>query len=112
MSSCVHTDYKKKYILILGRCPTQGLNDAMLTPKDQYSINFSRSNRKFRLSLHYNGNNSFLFVNTRKYISSNQMILKEKNMSCVQEILQRISQVRTWTESRVKLMFLQILSWL
>ena len=35
----------------------------MLTVKVQYLIDFSRLNRKFCLSLHYNGRNSFLFVN-------------------------------------------------
>ena len=28
-----------------------------------YSINFTVSNKKFCLSLHYNGDNSYLFVN-------------------------------------------------
>ena len=42
------------------------LDDAMLTAEAQYSINFSRSNRKFCLSLHYKRNNSFLFVNATK----------------------------------------------
>ena len=32
----------------------------------QYSVNFSRSNRKSFLSLHYNGNYRFLFVNATK----------------------------------------------
>ena len=32
----------------------------------EYSINFSRSKIKFCLSLHYNGSNSFLFVNATK----------------------------------------------
>ena len=49
MSSSVHIDNKKKYIYILGKSPTQGLDDAMLTAEAQYSINFSRSNWKFRL---------------------------------------------------------------
>ena len=64
MSSSVHIDNKKKDILILGKGPTQGLDDTMLTAEAQYSVNFPRSNRKCCLSLHYNGNNSFLFVNT------------------------------------------------
>ena len=42
------------------------LDDTTLTAEAQYSINFSRSNRKFCLSLHYKGNNSFLFVNATK----------------------------------------------
>ena len=55
MSSSVHIDNKKKDILILGKGPTQGLDNTMLTAEAQYSINFSRSNSKFCLSLHYNG---------------------------------------------------------
>ena len=62
MSSSVHIDNKNKNILILGKGPTRGLDDTTLTGEAQYSINFSRSNRKFCLSLHY-GSNSFLFVN-------------------------------------------------
>ena len=66
MSSSVHTDNKKKDILILGKGPTQGLDDTTLTSEAQYSISFSKSNRKFCLSLHYNGRNSFLSVNATK----------------------------------------------
>ena len=29
-----------------------------------YSINFTENNKKFCLSLHYNGANSYLFVNS------------------------------------------------
>ena len=52
VSSSVHIDDKKKYILILGKTPTQGLDDTTLTEEAQYSINFSRSNRKLCLRLH------------------------------------------------------------
>ena len=55
-SSSAHIDNKKKDILILGFGPKQGLDDTMLTAEAQYLINFSRSNRKSCLSLHYNGN--------------------------------------------------------
>ena len=59
---------KNLNILILGLGPTQGSDDTKLTAEDPYSINFSISNRRFCLSLHYNGSNSFLFVNaTRIY---------------------------------------------
>ena len=66
MSSSVYIDNKGKYILILGTCPTQGLDDATLAGEAQYSVNFSKSNRKFCLSIHYNGSNIFLFVNATK----------------------------------------------
>ena len=77
MSSSVHIDNKKKDILIHGKRPTQGLDDIKLKAEAQYSINFSRSNRKFCLSLHYNGSNSFFyFLMLQKYINSKQKILK------------------------------------
>ena len=65
-NSSVHIDNEKKDILIFGKGPTQGLDDTKLPAEAQYSVIFSRSNRKFCLSLHYNGSNSFLFVNATK----------------------------------------------
>ena len=38
----------------------------MLVAETQYPINFTRPGIKFSLSLHYNGSNSFLFVNATK----------------------------------------------
>ena len=49
MSSTVHIDNKIKNILILGKDPTQGLDDTMLTAEAQCSINFTRPNIKFCL---------------------------------------------------------------
>ena len=66
MSSSVHTDNKKKDISILGKGLTQRLDDTTLTTEAQYAINFSRSNKKFCLSLSYNGGNIFSFFNTTK----------------------------------------------
>ena len=62
MSSSAHIDNKKKDILVLGKGATQGLEHTFTTEK-MYSINFTVTNKKFRLSLHYNGANSYLFVN-------------------------------------------------
>ena len=53
-------------MLIVGKGPAQGLDDTILTAETQYSINFTRPGIKFCLSLHYNGSNSFLFVNATK----------------------------------------------
>ena len=66
MSSSVHIYNKGKDIPILGKGSTQRLDDTMLTAEAQYSINFSRSNRIFCLSLHYTRSNSFLFVNVAR----------------------------------------------
>ena len=67
MSSSAHIDIKKKNILVLGKRPTQGLEHT-LTAEKMYSINFTVTNRKFCLSLHYNGANSYLFVNGKEII--------------------------------------------
>ena len=37
-----------------------------LTAEAKYSINFTESRQRFVLSLHYNGSNSFLFVDATK----------------------------------------------
>ena len=68
MSSSVHVDNKGKNILILGIGPTQGLGEHSLTAEKMYSINFTVTKKKFCLSLHYNGANSYLFVNGTEII--------------------------------------------
>ena len=59
-STCI--DNKKKDILILGIGPTHGLEHTLYAEK-MYSINFTKRNKKFCLSLHYNGVTNYLFVN-------------------------------------------------
>ena len=63
MNSSIRIDNKGKDILILGKGPTQGLGEHSLTAEKMYSINFTLTKKKFCLSLHYNGANSYLFVN-------------------------------------------------
>ena len=58
MSSSVHVDNKKD----IGKGPTQRLEHT-LTAEKMYSIDFTVTRKKFFLSLHYNGANSYLFVN-------------------------------------------------
>ena len=66
MSSTVHIDGKTRDILIIGEGPWQGLDDITITAEAKYPIKFSLSGKRFVLSLHYNGNNSLLFVNATK----------------------------------------------
>ena len=58
MSSSMHVDNKRKDILILGEEPIQ-----KFAAEAKYPINFTQSGKRFVLSPHYNGCNSFLFVN-------------------------------------------------
>ena len=67
MSTSIHIDNKKKDILVLGRGPTQEL-ESTLTAVKMYSINFTVTKKKFCLSLHYNGGNSYLFVNWHRNV--------------------------------------------
>ena len=78
MSSSTKIDNKGKDILILGIGPTQGLGEHSLSAEKMYSINFTKVNTKFCLSLHYNGANSYLFVNGTeiyKFAAKNSMII-------------------------------------
>ena len=68
MSTSIHIDNKKKDILVLGMGPTQGL-ESTITEEKMYSVNFTVTKKKFCLSLHYNGENSYLFVNGTEIIN-------------------------------------------
>ena len=61
MSSSVHINNKGKDMLILGESRSY-----IYTAEAIYFINFTQPNKRFLLSVHYNGSNSFLFVNTTK----------------------------------------------
>ena len=67
MSSSTKIDNRKKDILILGKGPTQGLEHTLIAEK-MYLINFTATGKKFCLSLHYHGANSYLFVNGTEII--------------------------------------------
>ena len=56
-------DNKNKDIFILGKGPAQGLGEHSLSAEKMYPINFTKVDTKSCLSLHYNGANSYLFVN-------------------------------------------------
>ena len=51
--------------MIFGKGPTQGL-EYTLSAEKMYSINFTDHNKKFCLSLDYNGANSYLFVKSKE----------------------------------------------
>ena len=61
---CMLTMKEKR--LITGEGPTRGLDYTTLAAEAKYPINFTQSGKRSVLSLHYNGNNSYLFVNATK----------------------------------------------
>ena len=62
MSSSAYICNKEKDILILVKGLRQGSYDTPLTAQKKYSINFTEFEKKC-LTLHYNGPNSYFFVN-------------------------------------------------
>ena len=62
-SSSSHDNNNKNNILVLGKNFVQGINDTTIYAEKLYKINFTEKNKKFCLSLHYNGASSYLFVN-------------------------------------------------
>ena len=82
MSSPSKIDNKGKDILIFGKGPTQGLGEHSLSAEKMYSINFTKVNTK--LSLHYKGANSYLFVNgTEIHKSTGKDSMIVPNNSCL-----------------------------
>ena len=67
IGSSTKIDNRKKKILILGKGPTRGFEHTLSAEK-LYLINFTKENAKFCLVLHYNGADSYLFVNGTKII--------------------------------------------
>ena len=65
MSSSAHIDNNKKDILVLAKGPTQRLEHT-LTAEKIYSISFVVTKKKLFLSLHYNGADSYLYINGKK----------------------------------------------
>ena len=43
-----------------------GINRSFGSPEKKFSINYTKANTKFCLSLNYNADNSYLFVNRKK----------------------------------------------
>ena len=62
----MYDNNREKDIVIIGECPTDGLYDETIAAEAKYFIDFTKTGRKFVLSLHHNGGRSFLFVNTVK----------------------------------------------
>ena len=65
-SNSVHATNKTQNISILDHGLTQRVNKTITYAEKMYSPNFSTENKTFCLSLHYNGNNSYLFVNGKE----------------------------------------------
>ena len=84
----VHVDHRRD-VLILGKGPTQRLDNTALNAEPQYSINFTKQGKKFCLSLHYNESNSYLFVNA---VKMHQLKAKDSKLNARPVCLGNISE--------------------
>ena len=65
----------------MGDLFAQGINDTTLYAEKLYSQNFTQPSKNFVLSLHYNGNDSYLFVNGKqelKFKTKADQLVREK----------------------------------
>ena len=64
----------------MGTGLTQGINDTTIFAKKNFYRNFTDPGKKFILSLHYNGDDSYLFGNGRqelKFTCKTDQLVKE-----------------------------------
>ena len=66
MSFSVHATNRANHIYLMGTGLTQGINDTTIYKEKNFYRNFTDFGKKFILSLHYNGDDSYLFVNGRQ----------------------------------------------
>ena len=66
MSSSVHATNRANHIYVMGEAFVQGINDTTIYAGKNFYRNFTDLGKKFVLSLHYNGDESYLFVNGRQ----------------------------------------------
>ena len=81
MSFSVHKTNKANHIYVMGAVLTQGILDTTLYAENNSYRNFTDLDKKFMLSLHYNGDDSYLFDNGRqelKFKCKTDQLVKEK----------------------------------
>ena len=86
-SNSGHSTNKTQNIYVLGKDFVQGINNTTIYAEKIYKTNFTEQSKKFVLSLHYNGDNSYLLVNGSqelKYKSSVDYL--DRNLLCVGNI--------------------------
>ena len=68
MANSKHANNKTKHVLVLGRGFIQKIDDTTIYAEKMCSFNFAVANKTFCLSLHYIGDDSYLFVNGKEVI--------------------------------------------
>ena len=80
-SSSIHATNRANNIYAMGKDFIEGINDTTIYAEKEFRNNFTEFGLKFKLSLHYNGNDSYLFANGRqelKFKAKDDQIINEK----------------------------------
>ena len=97
MSFSVHATNRANHIYLMGDGLTQDINNTTIYAEKKYFRNFTEPDVKFVLSLHYNGDDSYLFVNGRqelKFKCKTDQLVKEK--LCIGNLSDQ------WTAKRIR----------
>ena len=81
MSFSTHATNRANHIYLMSDGLTQGINDTTLYVEKNYWRKFTDSGKKFIISFHYNGDESYFFVNGRqelKFKAKADQLVKEK----------------------------------
>ena len=81
MGFSVHATNRANHIYLMGTGLTQGINDTTIYAEKNFYRNFTDFGKKVVLSLHYNDDDSYLFVNGRqelKFKCKTDQLVKEK----------------------------------
>ena len=81
MSSSIHATNRANHIYVMGEGLVQGIHDTTLYAEKNYWRNFTDPGKQFAISLYYNGDGSYLFVNGRqelKFKTKTDQLVKEK----------------------------------
>ena len=81
MSFSVHATNRANNIYVMSTGLTQGIHDTTLYAEKNFYRNFTDPSKRFMLSLHYNCDDSYLFVNGRqelKFKCKTDQLVKEK----------------------------------
>ena len=94
MSSSIHATNRANNIYVMGKDFIQGINNTTIYAEKLFHNNFTRFGVKFVLSLHYNGDNSYLFANGRQ-----ELKFKAKDDQIINENLCLGNLSSEWTTS-------------
>ena len=99
MTNSKHANNKTKDVLVLGDGLIQKLDDTTIYAGKMYSPNFTIANKTFCLSLHYNGDDSYLFVNGKeviKFKTQKQSVVEKLSLGNISADFNQADRKSTW----------------